>query len=51
MPQVGQFSSAVDSGCSSCTMALLASLKLSAKHRADQYRSEQIYHVINSDLW
>jgi hypothetical protein len=31
--------------------ALPASLKLSAKHRADQYRSEQIYHVINSDLW
>jgi hypothetical protein len=28
-----------------------ASLKLSTKHRAEQYRVEQIYHVINSDLW
>src|SRR5690242_10678262 len=29
----------------------LPARKLSTKHRSEQYRSEQIYCVINSDLW
>ena len=31
--------------------APLTQPKLSTKHRSEQYRAEQIYHMINSDLW
>src|SRR6185437_16757747 len=31
--------------------APLTQPKLSTKHRAEQYRSEKLYNVINSDLW